>query len=72
LENLRFRENADYLVSFEDTDKYFINSETALEVKISEDFSLGVSYITAYQNQLPSPELKHTDTTFLSSLIIDF
>lgn len=71
-ENLRFKENADYLVSFEDSDRYFINSETALEVKVNGSVSLGMSYTIAYQNELPSPDIEHTDKVFLTSLIIDF
>ena len=65
LKNLRFKENADYLVSFEDTDKYFINSETALEAKVNGSVSLGVSYALAYQHRPPSPDIEHTDKVFL-------
>lgn len=72
LKNLVFKENAEYVVSFEDTDKYFVNSETAVEVKVNERLSLGVSYIFAYQNQPPSSDIDHTDETFLTSLIINF
>jgi putative salt-induced outer membrane protein len=77
LENLTFDQIMDYLVSFEDTkgqenNKYFIDSETALKVKVNEHISLGVSYIIAYQNLPPSDIEKHTDTTLLTSLIIDF
>lgn len=70
--DLRLKENADYSVSFEESDKYFINSETALEAKLNTHISLGVSYRIAYQNLLPSSDIKHRDTTFLVSLIIDF
>jgi putative salt-induced outer membrane protein len=72
LKNLRFKENADYLVSFEDTDKYFINSETALEVKVNGSVSLGVSYAVAYQHRPPSPDIEDTDTVLLISVIVDF
>jgi len=72
LDNLKFKENTDYLISFKDGDKYFINSETAIEVKIKGNVSLGVSYVVNYQNMLPSPELKHIDTTFITSLVMDF
>ena len=71
LENLKFKENADYLVSFEDTDRYFINSETALEVKVNGNVSLGVSYSIAYQNKPPFPDIEQTDKVFLTSLIVD-
>ena len=72
LRNLRFKENADYLVAFEDTDKYFINSETALEVKVNGSVSLGVSYAVAYQHRPPSPDIEDTDRIFFTSLIVDF
>ncbi|MGA1864433.1 MAG: YdiY family protein [bacterium] len=77
LENLTFDQTVDYLISFEDikdegNKKYFIDSETALKAKVNEHISLGVSYIIAYQNLPPSDIEKHTDTTFLTSLIIDF
>jgi len=71
-ENLRFKENADYLVSFEDSDRYFINSETALEVKVNGTVSLGLSYAIAYQHKPPSPDIEDTDQILLTSLIIDF
>lgn len=83
--NLTFKEMADYSLSFEDNDKYFINSETAIEMKVNTFISLGLSYIIAYQNIIPSSdtdptdtdpneqqEIEHTDRTFLASIIIDF
>jgi putative salt-induced outer membrane protein len=71
-ENLKLKETLEYSISFKETDKYFIDSETAVEVKINRLFSIGISYVVNYQNQLPSPKLKHIDTTFLTTLIIDF
>jgi putative salt-induced outer membrane protein len=77
LENLTFDQTVDFLISFEDNEKenkekFFIDSETALKVKINKNISLGVSYLIDYQNLPPSHVKKHTDTTFLTSLIIDF
>jgi len=71
-ENLKFVENADYLVSFEDTDRYFANSETALEAKVNGAVSLGASYTISYQHKPPFPNIQRTDKVFLTSLIIDF
>jgi len=71
-ENLRFKENLNYLVNLSDTQTYFINSETSLEVKINQHLSLGVGYKVAYQNKPPEPGVKRTDTTFSTSLIVDF
>jgi len=70
--NLRFKENLNYLVNLSDTKTYFINSETSLEVKINQHLSLGVGYKVAYQNKPPEPGVKRTDTTFSTSLIVDF
>ncbi len=72
LENLKFKEKLDYSVSFKDTNNFFIDSATAVEAKINRALSLGISYVVNYQNLLPSPEIKRTDTTFLTTLIIDF
>jgi len=71
-ENLKLKQNLDYSISFEDTEKYFINYETAIEVKITSVISLGLTYTINYQNKLPEAGIKKTDKTFLTSLIIDF
>ncbi len=72
LENLRFKESLSYLVDLADTRTYFINSETSLEVRINSFASLGVGYKVAYQNRPPSANVRRVDTTFSTSLIIDF
>jgi putative salt-induced outer membrane protein len=72
LENLKIKETLDYFVSFEDTQRSFIDSVTSAEVKINTRLSLGLSYIVNYQNAPPSPDIEHTDITFLTTLIIDF
>jgi putative salt-induced outer membrane protein len=71
-DNLRFKENLSYILNLEDTQTYFINSETSLEVKINRYFSLGVGYKVAYQNRPPQPGIKRLDTTFSTSFIADF
>jgi len=71
LENLRLKETISYLVDLADTRTYFLNSETSLEVRINSFASLGVGYRIVYQNRPPSPEVKRTDTTFSTSLIVD-
>ncbi|WP_457624403.1 DUF481 domain-containing protein [Persephonella sp.] len=71
-DNLKFKEEFRYRVNLEDTNIYFINSDSSIQVKINAHFSLGVGYRVAYQNRPPSPGIKKTDTTFLTSLIMDF
>lgn len=72
LENLKFKETLDSFISFKNTDKYFVDSETALEVKINKSVSMGINYVVNYQNILPVSGVEHTDITFLTTLIIDF
>lgn len=71
LENLKFRQHADYQVSLEDMSVYFVNTNTGLEVKVKANVSVGLSYLINYQNQPPG-DAKNTDRTFLTSLIVDF
>ena len=70
-ENLKFKQLLDYQASFQDSDVFFLKSETALEVKINTLLSLGVGYIVNYQNEPPA-DADETDTAFLTSLIVDF
>lgn len=70
-EEVKFRQNADFSLSFEDSDVYFANSETGLEVQLRANLALGLTYLVAYQHEPPSGA-KHTDTTFLTSLVVDF
>jgi len=70
--NMKFQEDLSYLESFKDTQKYFVNSETAVEFAIQKNFSFRVSYTVAYQNESPSPDVKNSDRVFFTSLIIDF
>jgi putative salt-induced outer membrane protein len=72
LESLRFKEDLSYILNLSEREIYFINSDSSLEVKINKHLSLGVGYKVAYQNRPPSEGLKRTDTTFSTSLIIDF
>jgi putative salt-induced outer membrane protein len=72
LENLTFKETLDYFTSVEETEVYFVDSVTALEVKVNGRISVGMNYTVNYQNRPPSAELRHTDTTLLTTLIIDF
>ena len=70
--DVKFKELASYRVSFKDTNVYFIDSETGLEVKLASNLSLGVGYVVGYQHEPPSDDLKKTDTLFLTSLIVTF
>ena len=68
-ENLDFKQMISYLASFEDTNKYFVVSDSAFEVNMTKNLSLGVSYNMDYTNQTQKEKL---DKKFLTSLIVDF
>ena len=70
LENLKFDQEASYRSSFEDSDKYFVFSKTALSSKISDIFSAGISYKVDYVNEAGDKE--NTDTTLTINLIMDY
>ena len=70
-ENVQFQWNADYLISLKEQDKYFLNTDTSLDVAINSRLAIGLSYQIRYQNQIPSKEVKKTDTAFMTSLIIN-
>ena len=67
--NLDFKQMISYLASFEDTNKYFVVSDSAFEVNMTKNLSLGVSYNMDYTNQTQKEKL---DKKFLTSLIVDF
>ncbi|WP_428738626.1 DUF481 domain-containing protein [Sulfurimonas sp.] len=71
LESLKFKQELSLRGSFEDGDKYFIYSETALHNKINDIFSAGISYKVDYVN-VPAAGKEKTDTTFAVNLILDY
>ncbi len=71
MENLKFLQEASYRGDFEESERYFVNSKTAFESKISDFFSMGISYKVDYTN-LPPEGKEYSDRTFMTSLIIDY
>jgi len=71
-ENTKFIQYLMYRSEFEDTTNYFGKSKTALEAKMSDLFSLGVSYTVDYTNNKADNVPSYTDSVFLASLIADF
>ena len=68
-DNMQFKQMLSFLISSEDSEKYFFTSESSLNLKMIENISLGISYRIDYVNQT---EKENTDRKFLTSLIIDF
>ncbi|MBN1781936.1 DUF481 domain-containing protein [bacterium] len=68
--NMKLESNSHYLVSVKDTEKSFFLWDAAVNVAINSRFSIGVSYQVNVQNQVPAPEIKKTDTSFMTSLLV--
>ncbi len=68
----KFIQYAMYRSEFSDTSNYFIKSKTAVESKLSDIFSLGVSYTLDYTNNKADNVRSYTDGVFLASIIADF
>jgi putative salt-induced outer membrane protein len=64
-DNARFSEGLSALAN----DQTTINSETALNVAINNDFALRLAYTVTYNSQPPASAPKHTDTTTSVSLV---
>ncbi len=67
--NVEFKQMLSYLGSFEDSQKYFAVSDSAIGVKMTQNLSLGISYNLDYTNKTEKEKL---DKKFLTSLIVDF
>jgi len=70
--DVKFTQNLNYRASFEESDKYFIFSKTALTTKVSDNISAGVSYKIDYVNEANILNKEYSDKTFLLSLILDY
>lgn len=71
LENLKFTQDFNYRSSFEDSQKYFIFSKSAITTKISDILSAGLSYKIDYVNEV-APETEQSDNTLAFNLIFDY
>ena len=70
--DVKFTQNLSYRASFEESDKYFVFSKTALTTKLSDILSAGVSYKLDYMNEANFLGKEYSDKTFLISLIFDY
>ena len=71
LDTLKFNQELSYRCDLGDIDTYFAFSKTALNTKISDIFSAGISYKVNYSNN-PSTGKEYADRTFTVNLIIDY
>jgi len=70
--DVKFTQDLNYRASFEDANKYFVFSKTALTTKVSDILSAGVSYKVDYINEANFLGKEYADKTFLLSLILDY
>ena len=71
-EHVSWKALGDYLVSLDETDRYFITGDLSLQVGINSYLAVGLGYQINYQNAPPDPAIKKTDTTFLSSVVVNW
>jgi putative salt-induced outer membrane protein len=71
-EHVTLKALGDYMVSLEETDRYFLTGDISIQVGISSRVALGLGYQINYQNTPPDPAIRKTDTSFLSSLVINW
>jgi len=71
IENLKFNQDLSYRSAFEDSNNYFIFSESKLSSKISDIFSAGLSYKIDYTNEVAAG-IEQRDNTLSAFLSIDY
>ncbi len=70
--SVKFTQDLSYRAAFEDSEKYFVFSKTALITKVSDILSAGVSYKVDYTNEANFLGKEYSDKTFLIALIFDY
>jgi putative salt-induced outer membrane protein len=70
IKRIKVGEDIKYTISFNDTQRYYVDSETYTRIKINSHLFSGLSYIVNYQNIIPENKYQHTDRKFLLSLVL--
>ena len=70
-DNLKFNQGVSYRSSFEDSNNYFIFSNSSLSSKISDIFSAGISYKIDYTNEV-APGIEQQDNTLAAFISLDY
>ncbi|NQT27275.1 DUF481 domain-containing protein [candidate division KSB1 bacterium] len=71
-EHVTLKVLGDYMVSLEETERYFITGDISLQVGVNSRIAIGLGYLLNYQNAPPDPAIKKTDTTFLSTVVVNW
>lgn len=68
----RFSQSLEFLYNFEYSDRYKLNSETAVISSLTDLFSLKTSYVVKYNNEPVPATLDKTDTILSAALVVSF
>ena len=71
-EKNRFSQSLEYLDDFNKSDKYFVNSETAVISALSGIFSLKAAYLVNYSNEPVPATLKKKDSMTTVALVANY
>jgi putative salt-induced outer membrane protein len=71
-EKNKFSQSLEYLDDFNDSQKYFVNSETAVISSLSGNFSLKAAYVVNYTNAPVPATLQKKDTTSTVALVLNY
>jgi len=71
-EKNKFSQSLEYLNDFNDSEKYFVNSETAVVSALSGIFSMKAAYIVNYTNAPVPATLKKKDTMSTVALVVNY
>ena len=66
------QQSLEFLPSFEDSDDYRINSESALVAPVSAHFGVKAAYLVKFINAPLSPGLKQTDRMFTTGVQVTY
>jgi putative salt-induced outer membrane protein len=71
-EKNNFSQTVEYLYDFDDSEKYEVNSETALISALTGYLSMKAAYVVNYKHKPIPSTLKNSDTTTTVALVVSF
>jgi putative salt-induced outer membrane protein len=71
-EKNKFSQSLEYLHNFDDSKKYFVNSETAITSALSGILSLKAAYLVNYANAPVPATLEKKDSTTTVALVVNY
>jgi putative salt-induced outer membrane protein YdiY len=71
-EKNKFSQSLEYLDDLNDSQRYFVNSETAVVSSLSGNFSLKAAYLVNYSNEPVPATLKKKDSMLTVALVVTY